>query len=191
MLLNYKQYRHYNLIDNILLVVQEELKEYLKYKKQSDMASLDWFENQYGHQLPMRDILKLWWTVPSIRAGNYTEWSLLMPNMSNAAYDLPGIVNFSLNCISPGGMIPVHSDYTYDMREDLSNIKKAFAIIVAVDIPAGSLDECGFELNGNKIYLKTDDIIAFDGKFPHGSWNYTSQWRYTLNMDIEESYWNV
>jgi hypothetical protein len=191
MLLNYNQYQYHCLIDNILITAQDELKEYLKIKTQQDMAPLEWFEKQYGQELPHRDILKLWWTVPSIRAGKYTEWAPLMPKLSEAAFNLPGIVNFSLNCISPGGQIPVHSDYTYDMREDLSKIKKAYVILVAVDIPSDSLDKCGFELGGNKIYLKTGDIIAFNGNIPHGSWNYTSQWRYTINMDIEESYWNV
>lgn len=191
MWLNYKQYKHHTLIDDILVIAQDELRSYLKTKSQYDMAPLEWFENQYGQELSHRDILKLWWTVPSIRAGKYTEWASLMPRLSKAAYELPGIVNFSLNCISPGGAIPVHSDYTYDMREDLSKIKRAYVILIGVEIPPGSVDDCGFEFGDERIYLNTNDIIAFDGKIPHGSWNYTPYWRYTINMDIKESFWNV
>ena len=42
-----------------------------------------------------------------------------------------------------------------------------------------------------KVVLRTNDILSFDGNIIHGSWNYTDQWRYTINMDITEEYWNV
>lgn len=191
MWMNYKQYRYSHLIDEILSIAQQELREYLKNKNQYDMAPLEWFEKQYGQELPHRDILKLWWTVPSIRAGKYTEWAPLMPTLSEAAYNLPGIINFSLNCISPGGAIPEHSDYSYDMREDLAKSKEAFVILVAVDIPSNDIDLCGFELNGIKTVIKTGDIKAFDGSLPHSAWNYTNEWRYTINMDLKREYWDA
>ena len=193
MWLEYKRYRYHYLLENVLSIAQKEILEFLKSNTQYDMAPLEWFENQYGGEVPkeVREVMKKWWTVPCIRAGEYTEWARLMPNLSDAAYNLPGVVNFSLNCISPGGAVPEHSDYSYDMRENLSKTKKAYVILVAVDIPSDDINECGFELNGEKYYLKTGEIRAFDGSMPHSAWNNTDKWRYTLNIDIEESYWDV
>jgi hypothetical protein len=78
------------------------------------------------------------------------------------------------------------------MREDLSKTKRAYVILLCVDIPeTDDISTCGFELGGEKVLLKTNDIVSFDGNIIHGSWNYTNKWRYTINMDITEEYWNV
>lgn len=191
MKLNYKQYQHYNLIDNIVEVAQQELKDFLQHSSPTEFADLKWFEKQYGHKLPLQDIMKLWYAVPNLRAGTETEWSNQLPKLTEAAKSLPGIVNFSLNAISPGGQVPIHSDYSYDMRKDLSGVDKVYAIVIGVDIPSTNIKECGFRIGDETFLLKTGDIIAFDGQEPHGGWNYTDKWRYTINMDIKEEYWNV
>jgi hypothetical protein len=193
MWMNYKKYRYHHLVENLSAIAKNDIEEFLKFKTQKDMAPLEWFESKYGSQVPekVRDVMKLWWTVPCIRAREYTEWAPLTPNLSEAAFNLPGVVNFSLNCISPGGAVPEHSDYSYDMREDLSGTKRAYVILVAVNIPSDKIDECGFSLGGENYYIKTGDIRAFDGSIPHSAWNKTQNWRYTLNIDIEGSYWNV
>jgi hypothetical protein len=179
------------MIPSVLDVAQQELNEYLMTHSPNDFADLKWFESQYGHELPLQDIMKLWYAVPNIRAGKKTEWSNKLPKLTNIALSLPGIVNFSLNAIAPGGQVPEHSDYSYDMRKDLSGVDKVFVIIMGVNIPSTDILQCGFKLGDETILLKTNDIIAFDGGIPHSSWNYTDKWRYTINMDIKEEYWNV
>ena len=62
---------------------------------------------------------------------------------------------------------------------------------MGVNIPDVSLDACRFQLGDSKIKLGTNDIIAFDGGIIHGSWNFTNQWRYTINMDINQQAWNL
>ena len=187
----YTDYKFDYMIPEVLRVAQEELAEYLKTGSPTEFADLKWFEQQYGHKLPLQDIMKLWYAVPNIRAEKLTEWADKLPKLSSIAKGLPGIVNFSLNAIAPGGQAPTHSDYSYDMRKDLAGVDQVYVILLGVDIPSDNIDVCGFHLGEEHTLLKTGDIIAFDGGVPHGSWNYSDKWRYTINMDIKAEYWNV
>ena len=185
-------YKFDYMLSEVLQTAQAELKEYLDSgNSPTDFADLKWFEKQYGYELPLQDIMKLWYAIPNLRAGKETEWSSKLPKLTNIAKALPGVVNFSLNAIAPGGQAPTHSDYTYDMREDLSKVTTAYVVLMGVDIPSDDISVCGFHLGDDKILLRTGDIIAFDGNTPHGSWNYSDKWRYTINMDIKAEYWNV
>jgi hypothetical protein len=189
MWLDYKQYNHWPLIDEILKISQQELKWFLETKTPYDMASYKWFEKIYGH--PMGPKVWNWYAVPNLRASQETEWSHLFPELTKAAKNLPGVVNFSLNAIAPGGEAPFHSDYDYDMRQDLSKTDKVFVILLGVDIAESSLEKCGFQLGDEKIKFRTNDIISFDGSVVHGSWNFTDRWRYTINMDIKQEHWKL
>jgi hypothetical protein len=190
MWLDYKQYKHWPLVDQLLLIAQQELSEFLKDKSPYAMSDYKWFEEQYGHELD--PVIRNWYAVPTVRGGNSTPWGYLMPKLEAASLALPGVSNFTLNAIAPGGVAPFHTDYDYDMREDLSKIKRAYVILLGVDIPeTDDISKCGFELGGERVLLKTNDIVSFDGNVIHGSWNYTDNWRYTINMDITEEFWNV
>lgn len=190
MWLDYKQYKYWELIDPILKLAQKELLEFLKTNSPKDMSDYKWFEEQYGHELD--PVIRNWYAVPTVRGGKATPWGYLMPQLEQASLALPGISNFTLNAIAPGGVAPFHTDYDYDMREELSKVKKAYVILLGVDVPdTTDIIQCGFQLGEERVLLKTNDIVSFDGNVIHGSWNYTNQWRYTVNMDIEEEFWNV
>jgi hypothetical protein len=189
--MKYTDYQYYHLIPEVLRIAQTELNEYLLIHEPTEFADLTWFEQQYGHELLEREDMKRWYAVPNLRAGTTTIWSDKLPKLTNIAMTLPGIVNFSLNAISPHGRVPTHSDYTYDMRKDLSGVDRVYVILLAVDIPGKNIEECGFHIGDEQLYLQTNDIIAFDGINPHGSWNNTNKWRYTINMDLKAEYWNV
>jgi hypothetical protein len=190
MWMNYKQYKHWPLIDQLLPLAQQELSKFLQSHDPTDMSDYKWFEEQYGHELD--PVIRNWYAVPTVRGGKSTLWGHLMPQLEQASLALPGISNFTLNAIAPGGVAPFHTDYDYDMREDLAKVKKAFVILLGIDVPATSdVTVCGFQLGNDKVLFKTNDIVSFDGNVIHGSWNYTEQWRYTVNMDIEEEFWNV
>jgi len=189
--LNPNDYKFQYMLPYVLETAQKELKEFLETHSPTEFADLKWFEQQYGYELPLQDIMKLWYAVPVLRAGTTTEWSSLLPKLTGAAQALPGVVNFSLNAIAPGGQVPEHSDYTYDMRKDLSKTDLAYVILMAVDIPSTNIKECGFKIANNEFLIRTDDIIAFDGALPHSGWNFTDKWRYTINIDIKQEYWHV
>ena len=175
------------MLPTVLEVAQTEIVKY----DPKQFADLTWFENQYGHELQERETMKKWYCVPCVRAGSETEWAKVIPELSRVAMALPGVVNFSLNCIEPGGGVPTHSDYSYDMRKDLSKVDKVYVILLAVDIPESSFEDCGFHIGNDNVHIKTGDMLAFDGSIPHGGWNKTNSWRYTINIDIKEEYWNV
>lgn len=131
-----------------------------------------------------------WHIIPILRNSEVTEYADELPNLLKKVKDIPGIVNCTLNIYSPGGEAPIHSDYDYDMKDDMVNSKRCYVILLCVNIPNADLDKCGFELGGEKITHKTGDILAFDGAIPHRSWNHTDEYRYTVNIDIEQSYWD-
>lgn len=183
----YTDYKFAYMIPEVLRVAQEEIQQ----QDPTTFADLIWFEGQYGHELNEREVMKKWFAIPNLRAGKETEWSNKLPNLTSIAKVLPGIVNFSLNAIAPGGAVPEHSDYSYDMRKDLSGVDKVYVIVLGVSMPSEDISECGFKLGDKEFVIHTGDIIAFDGGIPHSAWNKTDKWRYTINMDIKEEYWNV
>lgn len=194
MWLNYKSYSGYNIIESILPIAQAELKKYLLTKEPTDMADLKWFEeNQYGEPIPeeAQEEMKKWYAIPFIRNRKFTEWAKEMPELAEIAMSLPGVVNFSLNAISPNGTAPTHSDYSYDMRGDLTGNTKVYVILLGVSIPSDDINKCGFHVNEERIVFGTGSIKAFDGATPHGSWNYTKEWRYTINIDLSAEQWNL
>lgn len=194
MWLNYKDYRGHQQIEQILPLAQEELEKYLQTKQPTDMADLEWFEtHQYGEKIPeeAQEEMKKWYAIPFIRNRQFTEWASAMPALAEAAMQLPGVVNFSMNAIAPGGTAPTHSDYSYDMRGDLTGNAKVYVILVGVKIASEDINRCGFHVNEDRIPFYTGSIKAFDGASPHGSWNYTDQWRYTLNIDLLKDEWNL
>ena len=183
----YTDYKFDYMIPEVLRTAQEEIAEL----DPTTFADLTWFEAQYGHELDEREIMKKWYAIPNLRAGKETEWASKLPKLTSIAKSLPGIVNFSLNAIAPGGAVPEHSDYSYDMRKDLSGVDQVYVIVIGVNIPSTDIDKCGFKIGNESLLLKTGDIIAFDGGIPHSAWNKTDKWRYTINMDIKAEYWNV
>lgn len=191
MWLDYKQYQAHEKIPLLLKTMQEELVEFLKVKQPTDVADLTWFEKRYGHLMGDRDIVKLWYVNPSIRDGEITEWADNFPKTSKLAMELPGIVNFSLNVVSPGGQCPPHTDYRFDMNPTQTKAKRAYVILLGIDIPSTDINVCGFDLNGDKKLLVNGDIISFDGAFIHSSWNYSDKYRYTVNIDFAEDCWNL
>lgn len=194
MWLNYKDYTGYKQIEKILPIAQEELKNYLQNKSPTDMADLSWFEtNQYGEKIPeeAQEEMKKWYAIPFIRNKKYTEWAKEMPALAKEAMMLPGVVNFSMNAIAPNSTAPTHSDYSYDMRGDLTENARVYVILMGIKIASEDINKCGFHVNEDRIPFYTGSIVAFDGQFPHGSWNYTDQWRYTLNIDLLVSEWSL
>lgn len=183
----YTDYKFDYMIPEVLRVAQEEIQQ----QDPTTFADLTWFEQQYGHELNEREVMKKWFAIPNLRAGKETEWSNKLPKLTSIAKALPGIVNFSLNAIAPGGAVPEHSDYSYDMRKDLSGVDRVYVIVLGVSIPSTDINECGFKLGNDTFLIKTGDIVAFDGAIPHSAWNKTDKWRFTINMDIKEEYWNV
>jgi len=189
MWIDYKKYKHWELIDQIFPIVRAELQKFLIDHTPYDMSDYKWFEEQYGEEL--NPIIRYWYAIPTVRAGKKTPWGKLMPKLEEISLALPGITNFTINAIAPGGTVPPHSDYDYDMRHDLSGIKKSYAILLCIDIPSDDIEKCGFNLGDDRVLLKTNDIVAFDGSVEHWGWNYTDKWRYTVNMDISGEFWNV
>lgn len=194
MWLSYRTYNGAKAIEEILPLAQKELEEYLLTKKPTDMADLKWFEeNQYGKPIPeeAQEEMKKWFALPIIRNKKFTTWAEEMPKLASAAMQLPGVVNFSLNAIAPNGTAPTHSDYSYDMRGDLTGNAKVYVILLGVKVPSNDINKCGFHVNEERISFGTNSIKAFDGAAPHGSWNYTDDWRYTLNIDLLAEQWNL
>jgi hypothetical protein len=188
MWLDYRQYKHHNLLPDLLTALQLDLEDYLKTDKRTHEIAVEREREKLGMG---PEEAKDWYIIPVIRARKITEWAEDLPRTLRLAKELPGVVNLTLNCFSPGVGAPPHSDYDYDMREDITKKSKCFAILLGVKIPSSTLELGGFELAGKQETLKTNCVLAFDGSVVHRSWNYTDQWRYTSNIDLDEQFWNL
>jgi quercetin dioxygenase-like cupin family protein len=49
----------------------------------------------------------------------------------------------------------------------------------------------GFQVGEEKIYLAEGDILSFMPEQKHGSWNMSDEWRVTLYITTERTYWEL
>jgi hypothetical protein len=190
-MLSPKNYNHYTALLSVLNIAQDDLKEFLKNNDYTGLADYQWHNNFYGEDV-FKGEVENWFTLPIIRGGNrMVEWQTQLPNLSKAVDTLPGVINFTLNAIPPGAQIRPHCDYNYDMQEKISQADRAYVILLCVDIPEADIDKCGMRIGDNYYHVHSGDIIAFDGGVEHQSWNFTEQWRYTINIDINVGEWSI
>lgn len=187
MWLDLQKYKYHTLIEELLPISMKEKDEYVASGNQTHVTAR--YNEALKHGISDDRVTK-WHIVPIMRNGTVTEYANVLPNMLEKIKTIPGVVNCTLNIYSPGGDAPIHNDYDYDMRSDLVEGKKCFAILLCLYVPSTDVDECGFELGGLTLSHKTGDIIAFDGSIPHRSWNNTTDYRYTVNIDVEQDYWD-
>jgi hypothetical protein len=188
MWLDYKSYKHWELITPILAALQLDLEDYLKTGKDTHRIAVEEERKKLGMN---QNEAKDWYIIPVVRSRQITEWASDLPRTCKLAERLPGVVNLTLSFFAPGVGAPPHSDYDYDMREDITNKSKCYAILLGVKIPSNIIELGGFQLGNEKILLETNCIMAFDGGVMHTSWNHTDQWRYSSNIDIDESFWEL
>jgi hypothetical protein len=188
MWIDYKKYTHYQLVENLLPIMKEDLDNYLSLNKtthvdarEAERIRLNMGANEAAN----------WYMLPVIRNRISTEWAYELPKTSSLAKEIPGLVNITLNFFAPGYGAPAHSDYDYDMREDITNNSKCYAILLGVRVPSNDIKLNGFRLGSELIAIKEDDIFGFDGGIEHESWNNTLCWRYTCNIDIDQTFWKL
>lgn len=188
MWLDYRQYKHWELIDPMLEALQLDLEDYLVSGKRTHEIAVAEERKKLGMS---SEEAKDWYIIPVYRAGKLTEWADDLPRIKQLAISAPGLINLTLNCFSPGTGAPIHNDYEYDLRKDLTPIKKCYSILLGVKVPSTDINLNGFQLGNEKKLLTTGSILSFDGGVDHFSWNHTNQWRYSSNIDLEEKWWNL
>lgn len=188
MFLDYKQYTHYQLIEQLLPLLQKDLETYLASGKETHICAKETERIKLGMD---ENAARGWYMIPVIRAGRLTEWAYEVPNVAKLAITLPGIINLTINCFQPGYGAAMHSDYDYDMRDSITNSSKCYAVLFGIKVPSNDIRLNGFLLGNDERVIQQDSIFAFDGSIPHKSWNNTSQSRYTSNMDLDSSFWTV
>lgn len=187
MRIDYKKYKHYRMLEELLPIAQKDKDVYMQ--SGHDTHKIARINEMKKHNMGEDEVLK-WHIIPVLRNSEVTEYAFELPNVLEKVKQIPGVVNCTLNIYSPGGDSPIHTDDGYDTRPDLIGFKKCLAVLLCVDIPSTNIDECGFQIADEKIVHKTGDFIGFDGSIPHGSWNNTPNYRFTMNVDIELSYWD-
>ena len=85
-------------------------------------------------------------------------------------------------------VIPVHED-----KKDFINEKEVLLVptIIGINIPSEDKDTVGFQVGEEKIYLAEGDILSFMPEQKHGSWNMSDEWRVTLYITTERTYWEL
>jgi hypothetical protein len=53
------------------------------------------------------------------------------------------------------------------------------------------MDTVGFEIDQKRIYIGEGDIVSFLPEQPHGSWNFSKEWRVTLYITTERQHWTL
>ena len=186
-----KTYNHYDALPDVLRIAQEDLREFLKTNDYTGFADYQWHNKFYGEDV-FKGEVEQWFTLPIIRGSKrMPEWQTQLPNLAKAVDRLPGVINFTLNALAPGAQIMPHSDYDYDMKEQISQADRAYVILLCVDIPDVDIENCGMRIGDQHYHLHSGDIIAFDGGIEHQSWNFTDKWRYTINVDIAAEQWRI
>lgn len=190
-MLSPKAYKFYDRLSDVLEIAQRDLEIYLENNDYTGLADYQWHNQFYGEDV-FKGEVEQWFTLPIIRGSkSIDEWQTQLPNLAKAACELPGVINFTLNALAPGAQIMPHSDYDYDMKSQISKADQAYVVLLCVKLPEVEIERCGMKIGDQKYHLHSGDIIAFDGGIIHQSWNFTDQWRYTINIDLGIDNWNL
>lgn len=129
-----------------------------------------------------------WWGIPLVHFYKKTKWSEQWFNTYQAVANVPGIIHVAVNFTKPGCTIPVHQDKIDKINE---KVLELIPTIIGINIPSDTVDIVGFQVEDKKIYLAQGDILSFRPEQPHGSWNFSNEWRVTLYITTERKYWNI
>lgn len=188
MFLDYTKYKHYQLVEQLLPVLKLDLEKYLETNRDTHIKAKEVERIKLGMN---ENAAKGWYMLPIVRARKLTEWAYEVPNAAEFAMKIPGIINLTINCFEPGHGAALHSDYDYDMRDDLTENSKCYAILYGIKVPSNDIELNGFLLGDEEVPILQDSIFGFDGAVPHKSWNNTAFRRYTANMDLDRNCWAV
>jgi len=129
-----------------------------------------------------------WWGVPLVHFYKSTKWSKQWPRTYAATKSVPGIIHVAVNFTKSGCVIPVHEDKVDRINDRVLDLVPT---VIGIRIPSNDIDTVGFEIDKEKIYLGEGDIVSFLPEQPHGSWNFSREWRVTLYITTERKYWNL
>jgi hypothetical protein len=129
-----------------------------------------------------------WWGVPLVHFYKRTKWSEQWPRTYSATKDVPGIIHVAINFTKPGCTIPVHQDKVDRIND---RVIELVPTLIGIRIPSDNIDTVGFEIDQKRIYIGEGDIVSFLPEQPHGSWNFSSEWRVTLYITSERTHWQL
>jgi hypothetical protein len=215
MWIDYKKYKHHQLLDELSVALQEDYKEWSQvYKPDRDgicvwryeyadptKVQLEKDPDNLLYEVPSNqqelDYRDAWWAI-----GLFFTRQFLASNKfpgywlraKTVLEKMPGLHQAVINFIVPNGIIPMHPDGGSWERIclDLERQVYGYTAVVCIDYPSEKVEEVGFRFAGEKHGrgFKTGDVFAFEGRFhEHEVWNYTDKWRVTCVIDIDESEW--
>ena len=129
-----------------------------------------------------------WWGVPLVHFYKRTQWSDQWPRTYNASKDMPGVIHVAVNFTKPGCVIPVHQDKVDRINDRVIDL---IPTLIGIHIPSNNMDTVGFEIDQKRIYIGEGDIVSFLPEQPHGSWNFSNEWRVTLYITTERQCWTL
>jgi len=189
---DYKNFRHYDLLENLRDVVIEE---YSSWKESHDhiKEGID-IHDRYNITEEDPEHLRnlVWYGFPLITGRIVAEeYRNSWPKTLIAIEKIPGVINVAINFIGPQNIIPDHKDDYFDMSPEIAGEKKGWGTMIGISMPSPDVEVVGFHIEGEKKGWDTGDIVSFDGYKTHGGWNKSDEWRVTMIIDTEQEYWDI
>jgi|TARA_B110000503_G_C7107169_1_gene396427 hypothetical protein len=178
-----------------------QYKHHDRFKNLYDLCRKDWEDWSQSHDIEKEtvnagevyeanlvDYRCGWWGVPIVHFYKKTKWSAEWNRTYEATKDIPGVIHVAVNFTKPGHTIPVHVD-----KKDYINKQEILLIptVFGINIPSNNVEAVGFQIAEEKIYIAQGDAVSFLPEQAHGSWNWSDEWRVTLYITTERSYWNL
>jgi len=107
----------------------------------------------------------------------------------NYAKNIPGLITLNVNFIGGNSIIPDHKDNIKALTDIEAWRKLGYITVIGIDVPGKNVDEVGFHVKNVKKFIKTGDIVTFDGSLVHGGWNNTDKKRVTFYITIDKKYY--
>jgi hypothetical protein len=141
----------------------EEMKNYLSTKEMDPYFNTSLVNNSKDWQT----IGLLAWSMPLLKKQKH------FPKTMKIIKKNTEILTFSFNKLEPQSVIKPHC----------GDSNSTYRIHIGLDIPSG-LPDCGFRVNNEKREWENGKAFGFIDAFEHEAWNYTTQPRYIILMDI-------
>ncbi len=178
------QYQHHDLLQHLYQHCRADWEEWEKnhdIEKESVNAGDVYEANRLDDRCG-------WGGVPFVHFYTRTKWSEQWPRTYNASKDMPGVIHVAVNFTKPGCVIPVHQDKVDRINDRVIDL---IPTLIGIRIPSNNIDTVGFEIDQKRIYIGEGDIVSFLPEQPHGSWNFSKEWRVTLYITTERQCWTL
>ena len=179
-------YKHYDLLQDLVAALTRD------YQQVKDLDPTSYCIDVTAQEYPeLTEYDDSWWAY-LVYFNGLIDSGPWYTETKNMVLRFPGLKQFIINYIKPGGQLPPHTDTNWERINDRWPGTTGYTIGIGIDmLTPPNADVQNLTFGTDRRAQVNQEIYAFDGLHEHSALNNADTWRVTAVFDIESSEWNV